>query len=348
MAFGVFGGALMKEIRRCRRFLAIGARRLGMKRDAAILGATSWITVRKPDEREPVLTIPDYEAFFADTPACWDMREDEAYAYYLECHPDAGVEEAASTARDPADTRIRDAQARATPQERHALAARLDEYAHAAVAPPALTDPLGLWIASRVCARLADAGIRTVADLVARSAASTRRPIVDCPGVGPALGRRLIAWSEGVHGSRASPPGANEAMERPLPIERYAETAHPALAQDRGALEAWLQRVANPDTRRKYRGYGEAFILWMHLADASDLDRATADTVVRFGRFAEHPEQRPGWLGRRGARRTDPTWAPFSAGVAGTARARIARRAANAFVHWHVQQKTGAPTLNFA
>jgi hypothetical protein len=348
MAFGVYGAALVKEIRRCRRLLAIGARRLGMKGDAAILGATSWITVRRPDEREPALTIPDYEAFFADTPACWDMREDEAYAYYLECHPDAGMEETANTVRDPADARIRDAQARATPQERHALAARLDEYARAAMAPPALTDPLALWIASRVSTRLADAGIRTVADFVSRSVRSTRRPIANCPGIGPALGRRLVAWAEAVQGSRSAPRGAGDVAHLPKPLEHYAENAYPGIAEDRGALEEWLSTIANPDTRRKYRGYGEAFVLWMHLADASDLDRATADIVVRFGRFAEHPEQRPGWLGRRGAHRTDPTWAPFVAGVAGAARARIARRVANAFVNWRAQQTTGAPKLNFA
>jgi integrase len=206
---------------------------------------------------------------------------------------------------------------------RRARLALLDELRKYTATPPALTDPVDLWLPDELAARVRTAGFLMLGEL--RTAiAQGGRWWRGLPGFGPIKARALadlvgalVGWPD------------------------YARDRTPALdvraLENSGAasalVEKWITARASKskETERAYRREAQRFLAWLaidrgHALDALDTDACSA--YIAF--LADIPLS---WRSRSHAERFAPGWAPFFKQPSVTSQ-RYALTVVNAFCAW--------------
>lgn len=215
-----------------------------------------------------------------------------------------------------------------TLQQRTALELALEEVRYLPVTPPLLGDPLSKWLPPRLAAPLQAQGLTTLAELTLR-AQGQRDWWSELTGVGPAAGAE-------VQGFFAANPElterARELVERILgpgeivPLERQAvrrelagsagrfrapaDTCLLTAANDKEAVEAWLQLHESSATQRAYRKEAERLILWAVVERGKPLSSLTTEDAVAYRAFLRHPAPRARWVGPARPR-WSRDWRPF-------------------------------------
>jgi len=232
--------------------------------------------------------------------------------------------------------------ARSTARRRQRLRERLLQalqWFDTLVAPvPKLSDHAQAWLDERWCARLAQAGISTLADLQARVQAQGQHWHRGVPRLGKQGAARLAQWWDG-HAASLGPWPLPEPLPQPrssapcfglVPLERLQtrpdldgrhgsnrapiHLAGVGLEDDLQAVRAWLaEHAAQPHTWRSYRREAERWLLWAWLERGCALSSLTPDDCAAYLAFVRNPGK--SWTAPRQVQRWQADWRPFEAGL---------------------------------
>lgn len=230
---------------------------------------------------------------------------------------------------------------------------RLRDHVGARAAETRSDDRLAAWLPTNVCRRLALANLHTIDDLATAAAQSRRwyAPIAGLGAgkasdietwllkVRPSLGSALTSRPETAPQPPCPPATADSARSlssafalRPLelfdcpprrtpsPADIFELNAFPGQRRqrirarnDREAIEAWLNTLPSPHSRRAYRKEAERFVLWAYLQRKIELAEATVEDCTAYLNFAKAPPAQ--WRAmdarQRVAPRGSPEWRPF-------------------------------------
>ena len=223
--------------------------------------------------------------------------------------------------------------------------ALLDELERAAAKPPALVDPLDLWLDPRLVRRLEAAKLMTFPALVARvNGEGHGHWHEDIDGLGPEKAARLVGWlAAHAHelGVEVKPWALASAALLPVvhrrdagvhdfavvPMERLLLPAHVdgseginrsavpsrlfAVRDDPTAIQRWLElKARNPNTRDAYRKEAERLVLWATLLRHKPLSSLDHHDCIDYQTFLrEVPAE---WVSERPLPRWTRGWRPFS------------------------------------
>ena len=213
---------------------------------------------------------------------------------------------------------------------------------------PGADDGVAAWFAPAIAMRLDKAGLRTLADLVARINGVGSRWWASVPGVGELKAARILDWLRLYEPTIGIPIGSHVALRRSelksaqlenvvaratavvpfekflLPAEldggdgRFRAPLHQCLLEaknDYEAIAAWLATKHDPNgtgktaTHRAYRKEAERLLLWAILEHGKALSSLTVEDVNAFKWFLAKPPAR--WCGPRHHQRWSPFWRPF-------------------------------------
>ncbi|WP_322058467.1 phage integrase family protein [Paraburkholderia sp. J63] len=213
---------------------------------------------------------------------------------------------------------------------------------------PQPEDPLDTWFDARLAARLAAAGLATLADLLALIRRRRQRWYAGVPRLGEKGARRVLDWLD-LHAAtlgvlsplattpRRQLPAGHPALLRPpvaaevVPLEalrvpheldgsqglnRAPVPAHQAaLNTDLEAVTAWIdiRGARSAHTRRAYRREAERLLLWALVVKGKPLSSLnTRDCAGYVDEFLRDPQPAQRWVGRSQVERFDPDWRPFA------------------------------------
>lgn len=305
------------ELRRLRDHLGNLARGQGRPEVAALLR-------RDPAEiRDLGPKRPSLEEFRLQHPADF-YSEEELLALYTEEH---GKPAATSTVRRRQRLRERLLQALAWLEQ-------------VAVAQPRPDDPTRAWLDDKTCARLAVAGIQTLAQLMFWIRTKGYCWHAGVPRIGREKARRIVQWLQAHDATLGALPltavTPRQRMDTALllptprlgivPLERLrtpsllggehgsnrtaASRCKITAANDLEAVQAWLRlHPENSHTWRAYRKEAERFLLWSVMARGKPLSSLDSDDCVAYRDFLATPGFE--WVGARGTPRWSEQWRPF-------------------------------------
>lgn len=253
-------------------------------------------------------------------------------------------------------------------------AAALERMERALVQDPAPEHPLDGWFEPAVAARLASAGLTTLADLLALIQRRRQRWYTAVPRLGPKGAQRITDWldlhARSLHcilSPLATTPRRQLAVGHPVltrpavsadvaPLEslrvppeldgsqglnRAPVPAHQAeLATDLDAVNAWIairgERSAH--TARAYRREAERLLLWAIIVRRKPLSSLnTLDCREYINGFLADPQPAGRWIGNGKAERFDPAWRPFGKKLPPASR-ETARKILSAMCSWLVEE----------
>lgn len=253
-------------------------------------------------------------------------------------------------------------------------AAALERMERALVQDPAPEHPLDGWFEPAVAARLAAAGLTTLADLLALIQRRRQRWYTAVPRLGPKGAQRITDWldlhAHSLHcilSPLATTPRRQLAVGHPVltrpavsadvaPLEslrvppeldgsqglnRAPVPAHQAeLATDLDAVNAWIairgERSAH--TARAYRREAERLLLWAIIVRRKPLSSLnTLDCREYINGFLAEPRPAERWIGNGKAERFDPAWRPFAKKLPPASR-ETARKILSAMCSWLVEE----------
>jgi integrase len=216
---------------------------------------------------------------------------------------------------------------------------------------PQLDDAVSLWLPATIAVPLSEAGIRTWAELAARTSrkvgwwreiegigARYAKQIADFIATHDALQQqteiflsrlqasRPVLWEPQTHEIGADT--SSTSMNRPVALRRDAKTldgSHGKLrAPRRGclldadndlqAVEAWLGLQESEATRRAYRKEAERLMLWAIIEREKPLSSLTHEDAVAYRAFLRRPTPATRWIGPVVPRHSRD-WKPFQAGL---------------------------------
>ncbi|MEC5409565.1 phage integrase family protein [Paraburkholderia sp. MPAMCS5] len=253
-------------------------------------------------------------------------------------------------------------------------AAALGRMERALVQDPAPGHPLDGWFEPAVAARLAAAGLTTLADLLALIQRRRQRWYTAVPRLGPKGAQRITDWldlhARSLHcilSPLATTPRRQLAVGHPVltrpavsadvaPLEslrvppeldgsqglnRAPVPAHQAeLATDLDAVNAWIairgERSAH--TARAYRREAERLLLWAIIVRRKPLSSLnTPDCREYINGFLADPRPAERWIGNGKAERFDLAWRPFAKKLPPASR-ETARKILSAMCSWLVEE----------
>ncbi|WP_051320447.1 phage integrase family protein [Cupriavidus sp. amp6] len=215
---------------------------------------------------------------------------------------------------------------------------------------PTPADAVAGWFAPAVAARLAAAGLATLADLQACVVARGVRWYRRVPRIGAVTAQRIVAWLQTEIGAlgalgalapaalaprRALTTAARAAL-RPaavmiapleallVPADRDGRTGHNrsgpeahariAAQQDLAAIQAWLatRGAEHGPTWRTYRCHAERLLLWAVFVRGKALSDLTVEDCTAYLAFLADPQPAAQWIGHRGVPRYSYEWRPFA------------------------------------
>ncbi|MGF6601802.1 site-specific recombinase XerD [Paraburkholderia sp. GAS448] len=254
-------------------------------------------------------------------------------------------------------------------------AAALERMERALVQDPAPEHPLDGWFEPAVAARLAAAGLTTLADLLALIQRRRQRWYAAVPRLGPKGAQRITDWldlhARSLHcilSPLATTPRRQFAVGHPVltrpavsadvaPLEslhvppeldgsqglnRAPVPAHQAeLATDLDAVNAWIaiRGERSPHTARAYRREAERLLLWAIIVRRKPLSSLnTLDCREYINGFLADPQPAGRWIGNGKAERFDPAWRPFAKKLPPASR-ETARKILSALCSWLVEEQ---------
>ncbi len=257
---------------------------------------------------------------------------------------------------------------------RHRQAAALARMEKALVQDPRPEHPLDGWFEPAVAARLASAGLTTLADLLALIQRRRQRWYTAVPRLGPKGAQRIADWldlhARSLHcilSPLATTPRRQLAVGHPVltrpavsadvaPLEslrvppeldgsqglnRAPVPAHQAeLATDLDAVNAWIaiRGERSGHTARAYRREAERLLLWAIIVRRKPLSSLnTLDCRDYINGFLADPQPAGRWIGNGKAERFDPAWRPFAKKLPPASR-ETARKILSAMCSWLVEE----------
>lgn len=219
---------------------------------------------------------------------------------------------------------------------------------------PSITDPIGVWLPSRVAAALEAHGMRTLAELTVRMP-RRRRWWAPIGGLGVA-GARCVEAFFAVHPSLTERARTLMAAEPRGPIVPW-ETLHVPhdvdgscgqfrvpreacllnASNDYEAVQSWLALHESPATQRAYRKEAERLILWAIVERDRALSSLTTDDAIAYRSFVRRPTPRERWVGPARPRHS-MEWRPFAAPLSPRSTA-YALAVLAAMYRWLVEQR---------
>lgn len=206
--------------------------------------------------------------------------------------------------------------------------------------PVGPNDSLALWLSKTMATRIsAEAGVITVADLVAHINVYGRSWHRRIKGFGPTRAKRIEAWLEQHEESTGLKLRPTEARKSPpppsiqtqvksygiVPVERLLAPPHLSGAtgilrstrpntlganNDEQAWQIWLRSYeGRPRTHEAYKREIERFWLWCMVHVRKPLSSINAEDCASYKIFLEDPP--PEWIMGTQARRTSCEWRPF-------------------------------------
>ena len=221
------------------------------------------------------------------------------------------------------------------------------------VPSPLVTDAVEAWLPSRAARALRNAGITTLADVVARRV-QHRRWWAGILGFGAAAAagvELLFAENEGLlqrgRDLVALTPTQTEPWER-LVVPADADgsagafrapkgTSTLAAANDYQAVNAWLALHEVASTVRAYRKEAERLMLWAILERGRPLSSLTTEDAIAYRSFLRRPTPAARWVGPTAAR-TSRAWRPFQKALSPSSAA-YALVVIGAMYRWLVEQR---------
>ncbi len=190
------------------------------------------------------------------------------------------------------------------------------------------SDPVDAWLAPGLAAKLMAAGYVTLGDL-ARAIRRGDRWYSALKGIGVGKARKVVDQVARLLGPGSMTAAAAPAV--PLASDAAASIARtlggeldgsrgtnradrrPTIdaANDRDAIEAWLQAIASrsPSTKTSYRKEAERWLLWCLLERRKAMSSANVNDCLAYMAFLQRiPDA---WQSRRLARRLEAGWTPF-------------------------------------
>jgi len=216
---------------------------------------------------------------------------------------------------------------------------------------PSPADPVANWFAPAVAARLAGAGLATLADLRAQVIACGPRWYCVVPRVGAATARQLTGWlaasadtlgaiTPAALAPRHRVPSETRAALRPpavmiAPLEALllpatcdgraghnragpGATPRTAAQSDLAAIQAWLA-THGPEggpTWRTYRCHAERLLLWSIFSRGKAMSDLRVEDCSAYLAFLADPQPAAQWVGPRGVPRWRYDWRPFAGPLA--------------------------------
>jgi len=214
---------------------------------------------------------------------------------------------------------------------RHRQRALLERLEHALAEPPRAHHPIGDWLDAALAARLARAGLETLAELASFITARGYRWYRHVPRVGEQAAIRIHQWMErnaaDLHitlpeqarvprnaWSQALCERVAQQGTRPregiAPIEYFAPACLTAQA-DRALLLDWLSIFhTRASTFRAYRTQAERLLLWAVLERRVGLSEMTTVDANAFFAFVTRQDLPAAWRGPKAERQT-AAWRPI-------------------------------------
>lgn len=308
----------------------------------------------------PSLEAPTLEAYRERVDPDGVYGESELVALYKEEYGDS--ESDASKRRAARNARMRRRQANAL--------ARMEANL---VQEPSQEHPIDGWFEPVVTARLAAAGITTIADLIALIERRRHRWYACVPRLGPKGAQRIVDWlvlhAEPLQHSlsgfalvprrqwrtehRAVQSVASDAvavaplesLRVPRPLDGSSGTnravntsAGARFDTDIAAINGWLDARSGSDhTRRAYRREAERLLLWALIEKGKPLSSLERHDCAEFlADFLTDPQPVERWVSRQPIERCLPGWKPFAGPLSDRSR-ETARAILNAMFEWLVE-----------
>ncbi|MDR5759851.1 phage integrase family protein [Caballeronia sp. LZ035] len=238
------------------------------------------------------------------------------------------------------------------------------------VQEPRPDHPVDGWFEPAVSARLAAAGLMTVADVIERVEQRGHRWYASVPRLGPKGAQRVVDWLR-LHEqalqysvsprallprrqwqSAPADPGEHapltvaplEALRLPATLDGSSGTNRaPPSARfntDIRAIFAWLDaRSASEHTRRAYRREAERLLLWAVLEQEKALSSLDAPACADYiDRFLADPQPAERWIATRRGERGLSDWRPFAGPLSERSR-ETARSILTAMGEWLVGER---------
>ncbi|MDR5734656.1 site-specific integrase [Caballeronia sp. LZ025] len=357
-------GEAGSDVRSTRRLIAALRDTLSvMARRAHDVEAAHLLRLRPgsipPSSDTPAPETPTLEAFRERIDPDGVYSESELLALYKEEHRDSVS--AASDRRTARNARLRRRQANALARMEASL-----------VQDPSQEHPIDGWFEPVVTARLAAAGLTTIADLIALIERRRHRWYASVPRLGPKGAQRIVDWlvlhaeplrhtlsplalvprrqwrSEQLS-TRPADSDVDAIVIAPLEALRVpravdgstgtnrAPTGIGNLDTDVAAIKAWLDaRSASEHTRRAYRREAERLLLWALIEKEKPLSSLDPDDCAQFvSEFLTDPQPAERWISRQRIERCLPGWKPFAGPLSDRSR-ETSRAILNAMFQWLV------------
>ena len=234
---------------------------------------------------------------------------------------------------------------------------------------PSLDHAISGWVEPAVAARLQNAGLISVRQLVEAINGLGHRWFTRVPRLGAEGAARVVRWVEANQASlgklsvRASQPlrtltrtellaervsigsfAPIELLEVPHDLSgaqgsnRASESRNQTGAgNDLAAIHAWLN-LHEPEshTWRSYRTQAERLLLWAIIERRKPLSSLDVGDIIAYRAFLSHPEER--WIGARKTPRWSPHWRPFAGPLSPASRA-TACAVLKAMFQWLVEMR---------
>ncbi|MDR5856346.1 phage integrase family protein [Caballeronia sp. LZ062] len=306
---------------------------------------------------EPTSDAPSLDAFRERVDPEGVFGESELLTLYREAFPPGASP--ATDRRTARNIRLRRRQADALARMEASL-----------VHDPRPDHPIDGWFEPAVAARLAAAGIATIADLITLIETRRHRWYTAVPRLGPNGAQRIVDWLQ-LHSDAlrhtfspralvprrqwtpdfaAAPVAAAEAIQMaPLETMRVpaaldgskgtnrAESYTGRFQTDIQAITGWLDaRSASDHTRRAYRREAERLLLWALIERSKPLSSLDAlDCREYIHTFLPDPQPAARWVAKGRVERCVAGWRPFAGPLSDRSR-ESARSILSAMCEWLV------------
>ncbi|MCE4546167.1 MULTISPECIES: phage integrase family protein [unclassified Caballeronia] len=239
---------------------------------------------------------------------------------------------------------------------------------------PRLDHPVDGWFEAAVTARLASAGLTTLADVIELIEQRGHRWHTAVPRLGPKGAQRIVGWLQ-LHGQALGHALSQRALlprrqwraedlstSHTQPIEKGAalaiaplevlrvpaaldgskgsnrRDAEMSFETDIRAIFAWLDaRSSSVHTRRAYRREAERLLLWALVEKGKPLSSLDGgDCAEYINAFLADPTPRPRWVAAHRGERCLANWRPFAGPLSDRSR-ETARSILSALCEWLVE-----------
>ncbi|WP_321797170.1 site-specific integrase [Caballeronia sp. J97] len=313
-------------------------------------------------EPPPAAAGPSLDDFRENTDPDSVYSESELLALYEEAHPP--VVTPAIDRRAARNARLRRRQADALARMEASLAQ-----------DPSPDHPVDGWFEPAISARLAAAGLTTLADVIELIEQRRHRWHTSVPRLGPKGAQRVVDWLQlhsqplghalspvalvprrqwragEVAPTRVPPIGDDDAVVI-APLEtlrvpsaldgskgsnRANDIAH--FATDVRAIFAWLAaRSGSAHTRRAYRREAERLLLWALVEKSKPISSLDSNDCAEYIVFLANPQPAARWVATQRAERCFAGWRPFAGPLSDRSR-ETARSILSAMCEWLVGER---------